>query len=374
MCIRDRYMGEEYQKTQVFSQVYHSSFNLQHNMEYKAPMSGDSSDPMTLSRHIIQTQQKHKEAHGDFTILINAIAVACKYISSKVRRAGLVNLYGAVGSTNTTGDVQKKLDVLSNEVFVNTLKTCNKCAIMASEEEDQPITVDVAHQGKYVLSFDPLDGSSNIDANVSIGSIFGVWKKISQGEPGVEDLLQKGDDMVAAGYCLYGTSTQLVLSLGEEVNGYTLDPSIGEFLLTHPNIKIPKRGVIYSINEGNAAIWEEPTTKYVQEKKFPAEGKKTYSLRYIGSMVADVHRTLLYGGIFLYPADKKTATGKLRVLYECAPMSYIVEKAGGKSVDGFQRILEIQPKNIHQKSGIILGSPEDVDEVMKIYAEWRKNK
>lgn len=330
-------------------------------------------DPITLTRYLIASQKDHCEATGDFTLLLTAIQTACKYISSKVRKAGIANLYGIAGGVNMSGDTQKKLDVLSNEVFINVLKASSKCAILASEEDDDPIEVTIENQGKYVVCFDPLDGSSNIDANVSIGSIFGIWKKISAGPSGtLEDLLQNGDSLLAAGYTLYGTSTQMVIALGDgPVNGYTLDPSIGEFILTHPDIKIPKRGVIYSINEGNAGAWEEPITKYIHSKKFPGPGEKGYSLRYIGSMVADVHRTLLYGGIFLYPADKKSPSGKLRVLYEVFPMAYIVERAGGKAIDGHKRVLEIQPKKIHERSGIILGSVEDVDDVEKLYKEHR---
>jgi len=333
-----------------------------------------NTDPITLTRYLVSSQKEHTEATGDFTILLTSIQTACKFISSKVRKAGIANLYGiAGGSTNMSGDTQKKLDVLSNEVFINVLKASSKCCILASEEDDDPIEVAIENQGKYVVCFDPLDGSSNIDANVSIGSIFGIWKKISSGPTGtVEDLFQTGDSLLAAGYCLYGTSTQIVIALGDgPVNGYTLDPSLGEFILTHPDIRIPKRGVIYSINEGNAGAWEEPVTKYVHSKKFPEPGQKGYSLRYIGSMVADVHRTLLYGGIFLYPADKKAPSGKLRVLYEVFPMAYIVERAGGKASNGHKRVLELVPKKVHERSGIILGSAEDVEDVEKLYAQHR---
>jgi len=222
------------------------------------------------------------------------------------------------------------------------------------------------------MAFDPLDGSSNIDANVSIGSIFTIWKrKTEEGEPANKDtdLLRTGTDIVAAGYCLYGSSVHFLLSTNGGANGFTLDSALGEFILTHPNIKIPKRGKIYSINEGNAKHWEEPVTEYVHEKKF---GKNPYSLRYIGSMVADVHRTLLYGGVFLYPTDKKCAKGKLRILYESMPMSFIVESAGGKSITGKERVLDLKPTNIHERCGIICGSPEDVDEVEALYKKHAK--
>lgn len=248
---------------------------------------------------------------------------------------------------------------------------------MASEEEEKPIEVEIKNQGKYVVCFDPLDGSSNIDANVSIGSIFAIWRRISDDETGanIEDLLQDGRNLVAAGYCLYGSSTHFVLSTGHQVNGYTLDPSLGEFLLTHPDIKIPNRGNIYSINEGNSTFWDESVKEYIQAKKFPTDGTSPYSLRYIGSMVADVHRTLLYGGIFLYPTDKRSPKGKLRVLYECIPMAYIVEKAGGKAITGECNVLDIKAKSIHERCGIICGSTDDVTEIENIYKthkQWAK--
>lgn len=263
-------------------------------------------DIITLTRHLMADQQAHKQATGDYTLLLSSIALACKYVSYQVRRAGLSNLYGLMGGQNTSGDSQKKLDVLANEVFINSLRSSSKCAVLISEEEENAIEIDIPQQGKYIVAFDPLDGSSNIDANVSIGTIYGIWKRKSEGAKTTkEDVLQKGTELVAAGYCVYGSATIMVLCSEKKVDGYTLDGSIGEFVLTHPNMKIPKRGNIYSINEGNAGVWDEPITKYIQEKKFPKEGKKAYSLRYVGSMVADVHRTILYGGIFLYPGDKK---------------------------------------------------------------------
>ncbi|KAL4465890.1 hypothetical protein ABPG74_004127 [Tetrahymena malaccensis] len=324
---------------------------------------------VTLTRNLVFEQQQVKEASGDFTLLLSSIQTACKFISSKVKKAGIAKLYGHHGTENSSGDQVKKLDVLSNEVFVNCLRSSGKVAIMASEEEDKPIEVEIKNQGKYVVSFDPLDGSSNIDANVSIGSIFAIWRRQTEEETGatIEDLLQDGRSLVAAGYCLYGSSTHLVLCTGHQVNGYTLDPSLGEFLLTHPDIKIPKRGNIYSINEGNSTYWDESVKEYIQAKKFPTDGTSPYSLRYIGSMVADVHRTLLYGGIFLYPTDKRSPKGKLRVLYECFPMAYIVEKAGGKAITGECNVLDIKPKTIHERCGIICGSVEDVTEIENIY-------
>lgn len=332
-------------------------------------------DIITLTRHLIIDQQFHKQATGDFTMLLSSIQLACKFISSQVRKAGITNLYGLVGNVNTSGDSQKKLDVLSNEVFVNSLKSSHKCCVMASEEEEHMIEVDIKEQGKYVVAFDPLDGSSNIDANVSIGTIFGIWKRKSEGpKVDIGDVLQKGTDLVAAGYCVYGSATILVLCTEKKVDGYTLDPSLGEFILTHPNMKTPKRGNIYSINEGNASAWDEPIAKYVQDKKFPLEGKKPYSLRYVGSMVADIHRTILYGGIFLYPGDKKSPQGKLRLLYEGFPIAFIIEASGGKAIDGHKRLLEVECKELHGRSGVIMGSSDDVDDVEEYYKKWNKNK
>ena len=260
-------------------------------------------DLVTLTAFLISEQQKHTDATGDFTILVTAIQFASKFISSKVRRAGMINLYGYTDDMNATGDVQKKLDVLANEIFVHALQASHKVCVMASEEEDKVIIG--TENGKYIVSFDPLDGSSNIDANVSIGSIFGIWKRLSNEPASEKDCLQCGDKLVAAGYTLFGSSTQLILSFGDQVNGFTLDPSLGEFLHSHPNIRIPQQGAIYSVNEGNSMFWDEAISTYVKNKKCPENGGKPYSLRYVGSMVADVHRTLLYGGIFLYPADKK---------------------------------------------------------------------
>jgi fructose-1,6-bisphosphatase I len=335
-----------------------------------------STDPVTLTRHLITSQKEHKEASGDFTMLLTAIQTACKYISSKVRKAGIANLYGATGTGNATGDDQKKLDVLANEVFINVLRSSQKCSVLASEEEDAAIFVDIEH-GKYVVAFDPLDGSSNIDVNISIGSIFGIWKKITSEPKGtLEDLMQPGSSLAAAGYCLYGSSTQLVLCMSDSpVNGYTLDPSLGEFILTHPNMQVPPKGAIYSINEGNASTWDATIKQYVNSKKFPEKdsGKKPFSLRYVGSMVADVHRTLIYGGIFMYPGDSKNPDGKLRVLYECFPMAFVIEKAGGKASTGMKRILDIIPKKIHERCPVILGSKEDVEEVDKLYLSNKKN-
>ena len=332
-------------------------------------------DPFTLARKLLESQQQHKQATGEFTHLLGSISTAIKFISYKCRRAGIANLYGSSGDTNATGDSQKKIDVLANEVLINCLSHCGIVGVMGSEEENDAIIVDLPKSGKYVVAFDPLDGSSNIDCNGSIGVIFGIWKRLSPlGEIGNKyDLLQSGKAVVAAGYAVFGSSTQLVLAYDNEVNGFTMDTTIGEFLLTHPHIKIKERSSTYSINEGNAAQWDEAITEYVHTRKFPPPGGHAYSLRYIGSFVADLHRTLLYGGVFMYPADKKCPAGKLRLLYECIPMAYIIHVAGGKAIDGTKDILEIVPKEIHQKCGIIIGSKLEVEEIERLYKKYGKD-
>lgn len=307
-----------------------------------------------------------------------------KYIASNVRKARLINLVGLAGTGNATGDDQKKLDVLSNDIMVNALRASGKCSVMVSEEIDDAIIVG-GSKGTYCCVFDPLDGSSNIDAGVNVGTIFGVYKVTSEGKPGIADVLRPGKEMVAAGYTMYGSSCNLVLTTGQGVNGFTLDESLGEFILSHPDIKVPPRGKIYSFNEGNAYHFYPPVTKYLESIKFPANGKP-YSARYIGSMVADVHRTLLYGGIFGYPEDKKSKDGKLRMLYEAFPMAFLTEqasffssiivheltrrKAGGVATTGSKRILDVEPKNIHGRCPVFMGSKEDVEDVMKFYKEF----
>jgi fructose-1,6-bisphosphatase I len=320
---------------------------------------------MTLTRFVLAEQRKTPGATGDLTQLLNCILTAIKAISSAVRKAGIAKLHGIAGTTNVQGEEVKKLDVLSNDLFINMLRSSFTTCLMVSEENDKVVEVETEKQGKYIVCFDPLDGSSNIDCLVSIGSIFAIYKKVSEGAPSERDALQKGRNLVAAGYALYGSATMVVLSTGGNVNGFTLDPAIGEFVLTDPNIKIKPRGKIYSINEGYAQYWDAATTEYVKRKKFPQTGKP-YGARYVGSMVADVHRTLVYGGIFLYPATTEAPKGKLRLLYECNPMAYIIEHAGGKASNGKIPVLDIQPESIHQRSPIFLGSPEDVNDVLDI--------
>jgi len=319
---------------------------------------------MTLNRFILQEQKIHPHATGDLTHLLNSILTAVKAISTAVRRAGMTNMFGVAGQENVQGEQQQKLDVLSNDLFINMLRSSFTVAAMVSEENDNLIEVETETQGNYYVYFDPLDGSSNIDCLVSIGSIFGIAKKTSDTVT-KDDILQPGKNFVASGYALYGSATMVVLTTGRGVNGFTLDPAIGEFLLTDANMKIKPRGKIYSLNEGYASQWDEPLKNYIASLKNPEAGKSAYGARYIGSMVADVHRTLKYGGIFMYPANKSSPKGKLRLLYECNPMAHIIEQAGGAATNGKQRILELQPTSFHERSPIFLGSKDDVGDFLK---------
>ncbi len=320
---------------------------------------------MTLERFIMEEQRAHPAARGEFSGILAQITLAGKIISREVNKAGLAEILGVTGRTNVHGETVQKLDEFSHNTFVSSLEHCGHLCIMASEETEAAIEIPAAYPcGSYVLLFDPLDGSSNIDVNVSIGSIFSIFKRRSSGGRGtLEDCLQKGVHQVGAGYLVYGSSTMFVYSTGYGVNGFTLDPSLGEFLLSHPRIEIPSRGRTYSINEGHATLWDEGTTRYIEHLKEedPASGRP-YSSRYIGSLVSDFHRNLLKGGIFLYPANRKSPKGKLRLLYEANPLAFIVEQAGGAASTGFERILEIQPEALHQRTPLIIGSREDVAE------------
>jgi len=336
------------------------------NMTEEAP----NTDIITLTRHILDDQIRlGAAATGDLTLLLNAIQMTSKFIATNVRKARLINLVGLAGETNIQGEEQKKLDVLSNDIMVNSLRASRKTAVLVSEEIDEAIIIDDKMKGRYCVVFDPLDGSSNIDAGVNIGTIFGVYKVAENSKGTISDVLRPGREMVAAGYTMYGSSANLVLSTGNGVNGYTLDTALGEFILTHPNIKIPPRGKIYSFNEGNSMYFHSPVVNYLKSIKFPEKGKSPYSARYIGSMVADVHRTLLYGGIFGYPDDTKSKNGKLRLLYEAFPMAFLTEQAGGIATTGRGRILDVVPKDIHERCPVFLGSKEDVLDLMKFYKE-----
>ncbi|KAG9050106.1 Fructose-1,6-bisphosphatase [Tulasnella sp. UAMH 9824] len=332
-----------------------------------------STDIVTLTRHILAQQIRlGPAATGDLTLLLNAIQVTSKFIATNVRKARLINLVGLAGETNVQGEEQKKLDVLSNDIMVNALRASGKTAVLVSEELDEAIIIEKRLRGKYCVVFDPLDGSSNIDAGVNIGTIFGIYKLKEGSEGTINDVLQPGKDMVAAGYTMYGSSANLVLTTGQGVNGYTLDNALGEFILTHPDIKIPQRGKIYSFNEGNSMYFHEPVIKYLESIKYPKNGKAPYSARYIGSMVADVHRTLLYGGIFGYPNDKKSKNGKLRMLYEAFPMAMLTEQAGGVATTGTQRILDIVPTEIHQRCPVFLGSKDDVEDLQSFFKDGQQ--
>ena len=328
---------------------------------------------MTLGRHIIEEQEKYEGATGELSKLLHDLSLAAKIISLEVNKAGLVDIIGFTGDNNVHGEQVKKLDMLAHDMLIKAMDHGGHLCVMASEEEEDIIQIPQKFNiGKYVLLFDPLDGSSNIDANISIGTIFSIYRRVSPGNgPGtMKDCLQQGMNQVAAGYVIYGSSTMLVYTAGSGVHGFTLDPAFGEFLLSHSNIQTPKKSKIYSINEGNYLYWHPGLKKYIkylQEEDIATS--RPYSSRYIGSMVADIHRNLLYGGIFMYPADSRNPNGKLRLQYECNPMAFIVEQAGGRATNGKQRILEIQPEKLHQRMPIFIGSEEDVKVVEKFMAE-----
>ncbi|WP_027390845.1 class 1 fructose-bisphosphatase [Chrysiogenes arsenatis] len=323
---------------------------------------------INLSRFNFEMQRKFPDATGDFSEIINQIALAAKIVSQEVNRAGIADILGYAGDTNSSGDSQKKLDVIANEIFINALDHIGKFCVMGSEENDEMVLLGQKHpKGRYSILFDPLDGSSNIEVNVSIGTIFSVMRRVTpleQGDGTIDDLLQCGRKQVAAGYVLYGSSTMLVFTTGHGVNMFTLDPQIGEFILTNENVQIPNTTKYYSINEGNALNWSEPLRRYVDglKTKNNIHGK-VLSGRYIGSMVADVHRTLHYGGFFSYPQDSVNTEGKLRLLYEANPMAMVVEQAGGRAIWGGGDILDIVPKSLHQRVPVFLGAKKDIDAI-----------
>lgn len=329
----------------------------------------------TLPRYIYEGQRGHPQATGEMTGILNQVALAAKIVSREVRQAGLAEILGFTGKTNIQGEDVRKLDVYANDVFVSAFSYLGHFCIMASEEVNEPIPIPEGYpRGRYAISFDPLDGSSNIDANVTVGSIFAVHRKVSPGEDGcADDLLQPGRQLAAAGYVVYGSSTMLVLSTGHGVSGFTLDPSVGEFLESHPDIRIPEKGTIYSCNEGNSPFWSTGVCGYLAHVKAnDPPTKRPYASRYVGSMVADIHRTLLYGGIFMYPADTKDPTkphGKLRLLYECAPMAFILEQAGGAASTGRKPLLDIKPTQIHERVPFFAGSRDNVAELEMFVAQ-----
>jgi fructose-1,6-bisphosphatase I len=327
---------------------------------------------VTIERHIIDSQKQFPEATGDFTSLMYDIAFAAKVIGREVNKAGLVEILGLSGETNVHGEHVQKLDEYADNIIYDNLSRTGRLCVMASEEREGIIEIPEQYGcGHYALLYDPLDGSSNIDANVSIGTIFSIYRKISKGERGsLEDCLQTGAAQVAAGYLVYGSSTMMVFTARHGVYGFTYDPSVGEFLLSHTDIRTPKRGTIFSVNEGNYQRWQPGVRKYVDfVKQSDSATGRPYSARYIGSMVADVHRNLLYGGIYLYPADTKHGDGKLRLMYEANPLALIVEQAGGYASNGRQRILDITPQSIHQTTPLFIGSYDDVKEAEKFIQE-----
>jgi fructose-1,6-bisphosphatase I len=344
---------------------------------------------ITVSRHIMDLQRMHPEATGDLSGLLNELIVAAKTISAEVNMAGLADVLGMSGKTNIQGEEVQKLDEFANNTIKRRMARCGYICVMTSEEEDDIIPVENGYEGKYTLAFDPLDGSSNIDVNVSIGTIFSIHRRKTDSgqppfgrrstDPGEEfqparrksgtakDLLQKGREQVAAGYIIYGSSTMLVFTTGEGVHGFTLDPSVGEFYLSHPDIKIPEKSKYFSVNEGNYSYWDENMRRYIDYlKQQDKESRRPYSSRYIGSLVADFHRNIISGGIFLYPRDNKDPakpTGKLRLLYEAAPLAFVVEQAGGRAITGDGReIMEIEPEELHQRVPLIIGCRYDIDE------------
>lgn len=327
----------------------------------------------TIERHILDEQAAFPDASGDLTSLLYDLAVAGKLIASHTTRAGLADVLGATGQTNIQGEQVQKLDVYAHRTIYQLTDHTGRLAVMGSEEEKEIIHIPERYPiGKYVLLFDPLDGSSNIDFNVSVGTIFSIFKrKTPWGRPGtLEDVLQMGSDIVAAGYIVYGSSTMMVYSTGNGVNGFTLDPSIGEFLLSHPNIRLPEKPKYYSANQGYQSHWSEGVQRYTRWLRGEEGAERELSLRYIGSMVADIHRNLLGGGIFYYPLDAKSPKGKLRLLYEAMPMSFIIEQAGGYASTGTEPIMGIQPTELHQRTPLFIGNRdlvEKAEEFIRVY-------
>ena len=319
---------------------------------------------ITIDRFIVDQEARFPEATGELSGILYDLAVAAKMIANKVRRAGLIDILGAAGSSNVQGEHQQKLDLIANEIITKAMDHGGRLCAMASEEEEEVIPIPGEFKcGKYVLLFDPLDGSSNIDVNVPVGTIFSVLRRVTPG-PGqgtMTDMLQPGSAQVAAGYVIYGSSTMLVYTTGHGAHGFTLDPSIGEFLLSHPDIRIPEVGRYLSVNDAYEQHWSEPVRSLMRRYRGLDGQREAMSVRYVGSLVADFHRNLLGGGIFAYPANGKSAQGKLRLLYECNPLAFIVEQAGGAAIDGRHRLLDVTPTALHQRSPLYIGSKRDVD-------------
>ena len=325
----------------------------------------------TLEQFIIEQQDRFPHSTGAFSRLLRDLSVAAKIVNRDIRRAGLLDILGQSGEINVQGEVQQKLDVMAHQEFVRALRRGGECCLIGSEEHNEAIPIDTHtdSDGKYIVLMDPLDGSSNIDVNVSVGTIFSIYRApehVSNGDIAPSMALQPGVQQVAAGYVVYGSSAILVYTTGDGVNGFTLEPSIGEFLLSHPRIRIPEQGRMYSINEGNYNSFDQGLKEYIkwmQEERGDAVPKRPYTTRYIGSFVADFHRNLLKGGIYIYPATAKNPNGKLRLMYEANPMAFIVEQAGGRGSDGRQRILDKQPVKLHERTPLYIGSEQMVRRV-----------
>ncbi len=331
----------------------------------------------TLGEFIIRNQEQFKYTTGELSRLINSIRLAAKVVNHEVNKAGLVDILGEAGDTNIQGEDQQKLDVYANEVFMKRLINRQIVCGIASEEEDDFVTIsgsDQANNSKYVVLIDPLDGSSNIDVNVSVGTIFSIYRRVT--EPGtpvqIEDFLQQGKNQVAAGYIVYGTSTMLVYTTGHGVNGFTLNPAIGTFYLSHPDMKFPTDGNIYSINEGYYVHFPQGVKDYLKYCQME-EGNRPYKARYIGSLVSDFHRNMIKGGIYIYPSSSVGPQGKLRLLYECNPMAFLAEQAGGKATDGYRRIMEIKPTELHQRVPFFCGSVNMVNDAEGFMAKYPEN-
>lgn len=332
-------------------------------------ISSDSSTFKTLEQFILEQQEQFPGSSGSFSRLLRDISIAAKIVNRDMRRAGLQDVLGDSGEVNVQGEVQKKMDALAHSEFVRALRRGGECCLIGSEEHAEAIPMRhfaPGREGRYIVLMDPLDGSSNIDVNVSVGTIFSIYRLPEDvTEPTLEAALQPGTEQVAAGYVVYGSSTTLVYTTGNGVNGFTLDPSIGEFLLSHPNLKTPEQGVIYSVNEGNYNAFEEGLRKYIKWcQKADKATNRPYLSRYIGSFVSDFHRNLVKGGIYIYPASESNPQGKLRLMYEANPMAFIVEQAGGMATDGKQRVLEVTPNALHQRTPLFIGSKAMVEKVL----------
>ncbi len=324
---------------------------------------------ITVTEHLLYNQLKWSpQATGQFTSLIHDLIVSAKIINRQVNQAGLVDVLGGTGEVNVQGEHVQKLDEYANNVLMYRMQRSSTLYALGSEEEEDIVICPKEQRGGYLLYFDPLDGSSNIDVNVSIGTIFSIYKRreTAIGDMPVGRLLRAGYEQVCAGYFLYGPSAVMVYTAGHGVHAFTLDPSIGEFLLSHDNIQIPETGPYYSVNTSNEYLWDEPTKKAVHHFADSGESENQYSMRYVGSLVADFHRTLLKGGVFMYPKDAKRPNGKLRLVYEAAPLAFLAEQAGGKASDGTRRIMDIKPETVHTRTPLVIGSSKEVDKVIEI--------